>query len=151
MWKQAVLAVLALFRFGSVKPDPYPDDYFESPLGIPLLLSGSFAEMRSNHFHGGLDIKTQGHAGFPVYAAADGWVSRIAVGPGGYGNALYISHPNGFMTVYAHLDRFAEPVASFIKDLQYEQESFAVQSFPDRDRFQVKQGEQIAWSGNSGS
>lgn len=150
MWKQAVLAVLALFLFGSANPDPYPDDYFDSPLGIPLLLSGSFAEMRTNHFHGGLDIKTQGHAGFPVYAAADGWISRIAVAPGGYGNALYVSHPNGYMTVYAHLDRFAEPVASFIKDLQYEQESFAVQSFPDRDRFKVRKGEQIAWSGNSG-
>jgi hypothetical protein len=150
MWKQAVLAVLALFLFGSANPDPYPDDYFESPLEIPLLLSGSFAEMRSNHFHGGLDIKTQGHAGFPVSAAADGWISRIAVSPGGYGNALYISHPNGYMTVYAHLDRFAEPVASFIKDLQYERESFSVQSFPDRDQFPVRQGEQIAWSGNSG-
>lgn len=151
MWKQAVSAVLALFLFGSANPDPYPDDYFASPLEIPLLLSGSFAEMRSNHFHGGLDIKTQGHAGFPVNAAADGWISRIAVAPGGYGNALYVSHPNGYMTVYAHLDRFAEPMASFIKDLQYEQESFAVQSFPDRDQFRVRQGQQIAWSGNSGS
>lgn len=151
MWKQAVLTVLALFLFGSGNPDPYPDDYFDSPLGIPLLLSGSFAEMRSNHFHGGLDMKTQGHAGFPVYAAADGWISRIAVAPGGYGNALYISHPNGYMTVYAHLDRFSEPVASFIKELQYEKESFAAQSFPDRDQFKVRKGEQVAWSGNSGS
>ncbi|MGB1049084.1 MAG: M23 family metallopeptidase [Rhodothermales bacterium] len=151
MWKQAVIALVSLFLFGSVNPDPYPDDYFESPLGIPLLLSGSFAEMRSNHFHGGLDIKTQGHAGFPVYAAAEGWISRIAVTPGGYGNALYVSHPNGYMTVYAHLDRFEEPVASFINDLQYKQESFAVQSFPERDQFKVRKGQQIAWSGNSGS
>ena len=150
MWKQALLAILALFLFGSANPDPYPDDYFQSPLRIPLLLSGSFAEMRSNHFHGGLDIKTQGHEGFGVYAAADGWISRIAVSPGGYGNALYISHPNGYMTVYAHLSRFADPVASFVKDLQYERESFAIQSFPNRDQFPVKKGEQIAWSGNSG-
>ena len=150
MKKQALLTIIALFLFGSANPDPYPDDYFDSPLGIPLFLSGSFAEMRSDHFHGGLDIKTQGHAGFPVYAAADGWISRIAVAPGGYGNALYISHPNGYMTVYAHLDRFAEPVASHIKDLQYAQESFDVQSFPKRDQFKVTKGQQIAWSGNSG-
>lgn len=151
MWKQALLAILALFLFGSANPDPYPDDYFDSPLRIPLLLSGSFAEMRSNHFHGGLDIKTQGHAGYGVYAAADGWISRIAVAPGGYGNALYISHPNGYMTVYAHLDRFSEPVASYVKEMQYEQESFDIQSFPNRDQFRVRKGQQIAWSGNSGS
>ena len=151
MWKQAVLAFVALFLFGSANPDPYPDDYFDSPLRIPLLLSGSFAEMRSNHFHGGLDIKTQGHAGYGVHAAAEGWISRIAVASGGYGNALYVSHPNGYMTVYAHLDRFAEPIASYIKALQYEQETFEVQSFPGKDKFPVAKGQQIAWSGNSGS
>ena len=151
MWKQAVLAFVALFLFGSANPDPYPDDYFDSPLRIPLLLSGSFAEMRSNHFHGGLDIKTQGHAGYGVHAAAEGWISRIAVASGGYGNALYVSHPNGYMTVYAHLDRFAEPIASYIKALQYEQETFEVQSFPGKDQFPVAKGQQIAWSGNSGS
>ena len=150
MRKPALFAIFAFFLFGSANPDPYPDDYFDSPLGIPLYLSGSFAEMRSNHFHGGLDIKTQGHAGFPVYAAADGWISRIAVSAGGYGNALYLSHPNGYMTVYGHLDRFAEPVASHIRDLQHEQESFEVQSFPNRDQFRVRKGEQIAWSGNTG-
>lgn len=151
MWKQALLALLALFLFGSANPDPYPDDYFDAPLRIPLLLSGSFAEMRSNHFHGGLDIKTQGHAGYGVHAAADGWISRIAVSSGGYGNALYVSHPNGYVTVYAHLDRFAEPVAAYIKALQYDQESFEVQSFPGQDQFQVTKGQRIAWSGNSGS
>lgn len=151
MWKQALFALLALFLFGSANPDPYPDDYFDAPLRIPLLLSGSFAEMRSNHFHGGLDIKTQGHAGYGVHAAADGWISRIAVSSGGYGNALYVSHPNGYVTVYAHLDRFAAPVAAYIKALQYDQESFEVQSFPSQDQFPVTKGQQIAWSGNSGS
>jgi hypothetical protein len=151
MWKQALLAVIALFLFGSANPDPYPDDYFDSPLRIPLLLSGSFAEMRTNHFHGGLDIKTQGHAGYGVHAAADGWISRIAVSSGGYGNALYVSHPNGFVTVYAHLDRFAEPVAAYIKALQYDQKSFEVQSFPGQGQFPVTKGQRIAWSGNSGS
>ena len=146
-----LIVLLPLLLFGSVNPDPYPDTYFNSPLKIPLLLAGSFAEMRANHFHAGLDIKTQGRAGYRVYAAADGWVSRIVVSPGGYGNALYISHPNGYMTVYAHLDRFNNTLSEYIKTLQYSQESFAVQSFPDRGQFPVLQGEVIAMSGNSGS
>ena len=150
MKKSALWAIFAFVLFGSAHPDPYPDDYFDSPLGVPLLLSGSFAEMRSNHFHGGLDIKTQGHEGLPVYAAADGWVSRIAVSAGGYGNALYISHPNGYQTVYAHLQRFAEPVASAIRELQEREESFEVQLFPNREDFPVTKGQQIALSGNTG-
>jgi len=107
--------------------------------------------MRSNHFHAGLDIKTQGRTGLPVLAAADGWISRINVNAGGYGNALYINHPNGHQTVYAHLDSFAEPVASFIEQQQYSKESFEVQIFPERNQFPVSQGEVIARSGNSGS
>ena len=146
-----LISFLALLVFGSANPDPYPDTYFDSPLKIPLLLAGSFAEMRTNHFHAGLDIKTHGRAGYRVYAAADGWVSRIVVSPGGYGNALYLSHPNGYMTVYAHLDRFNDKLSEYIKALQYSQESFAVQSFPDRSQFPIAQGEVIAMSGNSGS
>ncbi len=146
-----LISFLALLLFGSANPDPYPDTYFDSPLKIPLLLAGSFAEMRANHFHAGLDIKTQGRAGYRVYAAADGWVSRIVVSPTGYGNALYISHPNGYMTVYAHLDRFNDQLGEYIKALQYSQESFDVQNFPDRSQFPIAQGEVIAMSGNSGS
>jgi len=148
--KGVLIALAALLLFGSANPDPYPDDYFASPLKIPLLLAGSFAEMRNNHFHAGLDIKTQGRAGYRVYAAADGWISRIAVAPNGYGNALYVSHPNGYMTVYAHLDKFSDEIQDYVKDLQYSNESFAVQNFPNRDQFPVKQGQQIALSGNSG-
>jgi len=148
--KTVLISLVVLLLFGSGNPDPYPDDYFASPLKIPLFLAGSFAEMRSNHFHAGLDIKTQGRAGYRVYAAADGWISRIVVSPGGYGNAIYISHPNGYMTVYGHLDKFSDEVQEHVKALQYRQESFAVQSFPSRDQFKVTKGQQIALSGNSG-
>ncbi|NNF03359.1 MAG: M23 family metallopeptidase, partial [Rhodothermales bacterium] len=146
-----LVPLAAVILFGSANPDPYPDDYFQSPLGIDLHLAGSFAEMRSNHFHSGLDIKTNGTPGYRVYSAADGWISRIAVSPSGFGNALYVTHPNGYMTVYAHLDRFEEPIASFVEDLQYRQERFDVQYFPERDEFPVAAGDVIAYSGNSGS
>lgn len=143
--------VLAFLLFGSSNPDPYPRDYFRSPLGIPLVLAGSFAEMRSNHFHSGLDIKTSGRSGYRVYAAADGWISRISVSSGGFGNALYVTHANGYQTVYAHLDRFSEPLAEYIQNMQYTRESFRVDAFPTKGRFPVSKGEAIAFSGNSGS
>ncbi len=146
-----VLSVCAVLLLGSMHGDPYPDNYFTSPLNIPLILSGGYGEMRTNHFHAGLDIKTQGRTGLPVLAAADGWVSRINVDAGGYGNALYVTHADGHQTVYAHLNAFAEPVASFIQETQYDRESFAVQVFPEKDQFPVSQGQVIARSGNSGS
>ena len=146
-----LVPLAAVILFGSANPDPYPDDYFRAPVGIDMRLAGSFAEMRSNHFHSGLDIKTNGRPGYRIYSAADGWVSRIAVSPSGFGNALYVTHPNGYMTVYAHLERFEEPIASFVKDLQYRQESFDVQYFPERNEFPVSAGDVIAYSGNSGS
>lgn len=129
----------------------YPQNYFRSPVGIPIALSGGFAEMRSNHFHSGLDIKTNGKIGYRIYAAADGWVSRIAVSPTGFGHALYIAHPNGYTTVYAHLDSFKEPVASYVRRQQYAQQSFRVNLYPERNQFRVNKGDVIALSGNSGS
>src|SRR5512138_2092254 len=80
----------------------YPKDYFRSPLAIRLLLSGNFGEVRANHFHSGIDIKTGGVEGQPVYAVADGYVSRIKVSAYGFGHALYVTHPNGYVTVYGH-------------------------------------------------
>ena len=125
--------------------------YYSDPLKIPLFLSGSFAELRSNHFHSGIDIKTQGVTGLPVYAAADGFVSRIAVSPTGYGKALYIDHPNGTTTVYGHLSRFAPAIQKYVTDQQYAKESFAVDLKIPAYLFPVKQGDEIAKSGNSGS
>lgn len=146
-----IVPLLAILLFGSFYPNRYLQNYFRSPLGIPLSLAGSFAEMRSNHLHSGLDIKTNGRSGYRIYASADGWVSRISVSPGGFGNAIYVTHPNGFMTVYAHLDRFSKPFSAYITDLQYSRESFAVDAFPTEGRFPVMKGDVIAFSGNSGS
>lgn len=136
---------------GAADPEDYPKDYFRSPLGIPLSLSGNFAEMRSNHFHTGLDIRTNAQTGYRIYAAAGGTVVRVAVSGGGYGNALYVQHPNGYTTVYAHLERFEEPIASYVKEMQYRQRSFAVNLFPEAGRFRYAKGDVIAYSGNSGS
>ena len=86
-------------------------DYFSSPVKIPVLLSGNFAELRSNHFHSGIDIKTQGITGIPIYSAAEGYISRIVVSPSGYGLALYINHPNETTTVYGHLEKFRDDIA----------------------------------------
>ncbi|WP_313791414.1 M23 family metallopeptidase [Lacinutrix neustonica] len=87
--------------------NPYPQEYFQSPLDIPVVLAGTFAELRSNHFHSGLDIKTQNVEGLKVYGIADGYISRIKVAHYGYGKALYITHPNGYTSVYAHLQKFS--------------------------------------------
>jgi len=128
----------------------YPPKYFRSPLDIPLYLSGTFGELRTNHFHSGIDIKTQGTEGKNVYAIADGYVSRIKISTSGYGKALYITHPNGYVSVYGHLKMFNTEIQKYIVDLQYEKESFEVESFPDKDKFIIKKGDVIAYSGNTG-
>lgn len=144
-----VASVAMLFGFSGHR-SPYPTDYFQSPLEIPILLSGSFGELRSNHFHSGLDIKTNETEGYSVLASADGWVSRIKVSPSGYGNALYIDHPNGYSTVYAHLQGFREDIAEYVKDVQYSKKRFAIDVRPEKGRFPVEQGKLVARSGNSG-
>ncbi|WP_303918453.1 M23 family metallopeptidase [Draconibacterium sediminis] len=135
---------LALFGIAQLR-------YYTDPMKIPLLLSGSFAELRSNHFHSGIDIKTQGTTGLPVYAVADGYVSRIVVSPTGYGKALYIDHPNGTTSVYGHLKAFSPEIAKYVKDQQYKKQSFRVDLQIPSYLFPVKQDEEIAKSGNSGS
>ena len=120
-----------------------------SPLTIPLVLSGNFGELRGDHFHTGLDMKTQGKEGFPVIAACAGVISRVKVSPYGYGRALYLSSPNGLTTVYAHLQRFAPVVEQWTLDKQYENQRFEVDEAPLR-AFAFEQGDTIGWSGNSG-
>ncbi|MCG2418893.1 M23 family metallopeptidase [Aequorivita sp. F47161] len=127
-----------------------PTDYFSNPLDIKLVLSGNFGEMRSNHFHSGLDLKTQQREGLPVYAPADGYVSRINVQHYGYGKALYILHPNGYTTVYGHLRSFAGDIEKYVKDTQYSKETFELERFPDKTLLPVKKGDLIAYSGNTG-
>ncbi len=128
----------------------YPQDYFVNPLEVPLILSGTFAELRSNHFHSGLDIKTQQRTGLKVKASANGYVSRIKVSHYGYGKALYITHPNGYTTVYAHLKKFAPDIEAYIKKHQYEKETYQIELFPSAEVLPIEQNSLIAYSGNSG-
>jgi hypothetical protein len=127
--------------------------YYMFPIrpGQENFLSGTMGELRANHFHAGIDIKTGGVEGLPVYAAADGYVSRINVSSVGYGNALYILHPNGTTTVYAHLKDFKDDIADFVRQNQYKSKSFEIEIYPEKDKFPVKKGDIIAKSGNSGS
>lgn len=128
----------------------YPRDYFKSPLDISLHLSGSFGELRSNHFHTGLDFKTQQKEGLNVYASADGYVSRIKISTFGYGKAIYITHPNGYTTVYGHLKKASPTIEAYIRDNHYKEETYEIEMFPKPGDLPVKQGELIAFSGNSG-
>lgn len=123
---------------------------YANPLAGELILSGNFGEVRGNHFHSGLDLKTGGVEGKSVYAIADGFVSRIAVSEGGFGKAIYLEHPNGKTSVYAHLSDFAPEIAAYVKKQQYAKQSFEVNLNPPTDRFTVKKGQLIAKSGNSG-
>lgn len=122
----------------------------ESPFDFPLLLSGNFGELRSNHFHGGLDFKTQGVVGKPIRVPADGYISRATVTPGGYGRALYVTHQCGYITVYGHLEAFPDSIAARIRAKQYADETFSVDLTFEPYEFPVKQGEVLALAGNTG-
>jgi len=122
-----------------------------SPVDIPIFLAGNFGEPRANHFHSGIDIKTNGAVGVPVKSIADGYVSRIKVEPGGYGNALYIRHPDGYTTLYGHLLSYNQEITRYVTSEQYRRESFAVDLFPAPSLLVIKKGQIVALSGNSGS
>ena len=129
-----------------------PSGRLHPPLSPPIRLSGNFGELRPNHFHSGIDIKTGGVKGEKIFAVADGYVYRIKVTTGGYGKAIYIHHPDhGLSSVYGHLKQFDERLASYVKTRQYARKSFEIQLFPRKNQFQVKKGSLIAYSGNSGS
>jgi murein DD-endopeptidase MepM/ murein hydrolase activator NlpD len=134
----------------TIKSQSYPKG-FRAPLNIPPALAGSFGEIRSNHFHSGLDYRTNQREGYPVYAIADGYVSRLRVQAGGFGKAVYITHPNGYTSVYAHLQRFNTQIAQTVKVLQYRRSSFEVDFPLTMIEIPVKKGDIIAWSGNTGS
>jgi hypothetical protein len=148
-----LFSILALLLFTTQflsAQNEYPKGYFRSPLDIPLLLSGNFAEMRSTHFHTGLDFKTQGEEGFNIYSIADGYVSRIKVQAGGYGNAIYITHPNGYVSVYGHLQKYSDAISEYVQSEQYRRKSFELNLFPPADKFLLKRGDVIGLSGNTG-
>jgi hypothetical protein len=143
--------ILSTLFYSALNDIPTDKSIFISPVKIPQLLSANFGELRIDHFHSGLDIKTQGVTGKEVVAAADGYIYRISVSPTGFGNALYIRHPSGYSTVYGHLERFSSNVEEYVKNQQYAKKSFQITLFPEKEEFPVTQGEIIAYSGNSGS
>jgi len=124
---------------------------FYPPVKIPIYLSGNFGEIRSDHFHSGIDIKTQGTTGHPVYSIDDGYISRIKVQANGYGKSIYITHPNGYTSVYGHLDRYRDDIAAYVTNIQYKKQSHEVDLYLNQETFLLKRGELIAYSGNSGS
>ena len=124
---------------------------FGNPLTIPLRLSGTFGELRSDHFHTGIDIKTNQQEGYPVIAVEDGYVARIAVSPYGYGKAIYINHSNGYTSVYGHLQKMNGTIATYLHRKHYEKQKFQLDISLQPFEIKVKKGDTIAWSGNSGS
>ena len=120
------------------------------PLDIPLVLSGTFAELRGNHFHGGIDIKTQGRSGLKIYSVAAGYVSRIAVNPYGYGNALYLRHPEGYTTVYGHLNAFYPELEAWVEEQLRDRSKNDGNLYPSPEQFKVTRGQLVAFSGNTG-
>ncbi|WP_299017224.1 M23 family metallopeptidase [uncultured Polaribacter sp.] len=149
--KAYLFALLFCFTLGSFTQEKYPKDYFRSPLNIPIVLSGTFGELRSNHFHSGLDIKTQGKEGLPVFAVADGYVSRIKVQQFGYGKAIYVTHPNGYTSVYGHLSKFSDEIETYVKSIQYKKENYQTGNlYPKKNQFTLTKGQIFAFSGDSG-
>ncbi len=150
-----VLYILLLMNpLGDVEAQiAIPKGYFSSPLKINLSLTGGFSEVRANHFHSGIDISVQQKVGLPVYAVADGVISRIKVSAVGFGNAIYIDHPNGFTSVYAHLQGYNDTIAAYVYKNQYKAKSFEVDLFPTirKEYMYVKKGQLIGYAGNSGS
>lgn len=128
-----------------------PKGYFGDPLKMANSMSATFGEIRANHFHGGLDLRVGGKVGEPVYAAAEGYVSRIKVSPWGGGKHIYITHPNGFRTVYMHLDGYAGELEKFVSGYQYKHRAFAFDVDLPKDSIKVEKGQLIGYAGNSGS
>ncbi|WP_018613128.1 M23 family metallopeptidase [Segetibacter koreensis] len=151
-----LLSFNSLFSFAPVNsqvliflPD-YPQSYFRDPLGIPISLAANFGELRPNHFHMGLDIRTNQRENLPVYAAAKGYVSKIKIEKSGFGHAIYINHPNGYTTLYAHLNKFYDPLEDFVTAKQYADQQWEQEVDFEPNQFPVEKGQLIAYSGNTG-
>lgn len=150
----AIAILFSLNTFGQqiFSTSNYPLVDFRSPLDIvPPALAGSFGELRANHFHSGIDYRTNQRQGYPVYAIADGYISRLRVQNSGFGLALYINHPNGYTSVYGHLQRFGPKIAQQVKSIQYQKKSYEIDEFPNALFLPVRKGDVIAYTGNTGS
>ncbi|MFM7770114.1 MAG: M23 family metallopeptidase [Bacteroidota bacterium] len=122
-----------------------------SPMDIPLTLAGSFSELRSNHFHSGIDIRTQGKENLPIYAADDGYVERMKISGTGYGKAIYIAHASGYSTVYAHMNSFIPEISDLLLEEHKKKQSYELDWYPEKNAIRVKRGQLIGYSGNTGS
>lgn len=151
MRKSHLLPVFLLFFLLKGQAQNYPQNYFHWPLDTPVTILGTFGEIRDSHFHSGLDLSTEETEGRPVSAAAAGYISRIKISADGYGKALYITHPNGYVTVYGHLQKFTQAVNEYVRKIQYEKETFELDLNLKPKDFIVKQDEVIAYSGSTGS
>lgn len=146
-----VCLTIACSSFAQIfTPKNYPQGYFRNPFDFPISLAGNYGELRPNHYHMGLDFKTQQRENLPVHAAAEGFVSAIKIEPAGFGRAIYIQHPNGYTTVYCHLNNFAPRIEAYLKQQQYLQESWRVFLKIPEGMLPVKKGEFISYSGNTG-
>lgn len=150
IYKILLLILLSNLSFLGLAQKKIPINYFRSPVDIPIYLSGTFGEIRENHFHSGIDIKTQGVCGKKIYAVADGYVSRIKISANGYGNALYITHPNGYISVYGHLKKFNENFEKYTHKQQYKNQTFEIDIDVPNNFLKVKKGDIIAYSGMTG-
>jgi len=146
------LLLIIFFVSGSLifAQNNYPQNYFRSPLNIPIQLAANFGAVRANHFHMGLDMRTNSQENLPVVASADGYVSRIKVERYGFGNAVYITHPNGYTTVYAHLNKYFDKLDGYVKEKQYKDEKWEQDITFPAGQFPVTKGQLIALSGNTG-
>jgi hypothetical protein len=149
MHKKILIILITGFQLAG-QAQNYPQGYFRHPLNIPLQLVANFGELRTNHWHMGLDIRTQQRENLPVYAAAEGYIARIVVEPGGFGQAIYINHPNGFTTLYAHMNAFYPALQHYVKEQQYARETWKIDLEFSPGQFPVKKGEYIGLSGNTG-
>src|SRR5450432_3545969 len=145
-----LISTITICRAQVFEQASYPKGYFRTPLDIPISLAGNFGELRPNHYHMGFDLKTDHHENLPMHAAADGYIAKIKIEPAGFGRAIYINHPNGFTTVYGHLNAFIPALDAWLKLQQYQQESWKVFLEVPRDLFPVKKDDLIAYSGNTG-
>ena len=145
-----LFAIALLLAINSNAQDSLPKNYFINPLDIPVTLAGTFGEIRSDHYHTGIDMRTEGREGLVVHAVASGYVSRIVVSPYGYGNALYITHPNGYISLYGHLSKFNRKITNYVKSKQYADEKYTQDIALAAGQFNVEQGDTIAFSGSSG-
>ncbi|MBB3967550.1 M23 family metallopeptidase [Mucilaginibacter phyllosphaerae] len=157
MSRKILLSIAVLITAASthaqdvIQSRQYPQNQFRYPLDLPPSTAGSFGELRANHFHSGLDFKTNQRIGFPVHAAYDGYISRVRIQFGGFGQALYITHPNGFTTVYGHIEAFTPEIAKYIRDYQYKNQTFEADIALPVGLFKVSKGDVVATSGNRGA